>query len=270
MPTICGFRRRGYTPESIRNFCAEIGVTKSNSMTDLAVLENSLREHLNRVAPRALAVLRPLKVVIENYPVGKSEDRLAINNPEDESAGTRILPFGREIYIERDDFMEDPPKKFFRLSPEGEVRLRYAYFLKCHDVIKDDAGEIIELRCTYDPETAGGKAPDGRKVKGTIHWVSAEQAIDAEVRLYDHLFTKENPSDVAEGEDWKANLNPHSLEVVSGCKLESNLANAKAGDRFQFERLGYFAVDPRSKPGKPIFNRAVTLKDEWSKIQGKK
>ena len=272
MPTISGFRRRGYTPESIRNFCEKIGITKANSLTDLALLENSVREHLNKIAPRVMAVLRPLKVIIENYPEGQSEQREAINNPEDPDAGTRKIPFGREIYIERTDFMEDPPKKFFRLGPGREVRLRYAYFLKCHDFVKDEkTGEITELRCTYDPETAGGKAPDGRKVKGTIHWVSASDAIDAQIRLYDHLFAKENPSDVEPGQDWKDNLNPNALETLSNCKLEPSLTTAKPGDRFQFERLGYFTVDSiDSAPDKLLFNRTVTLKDEWAKLQKKR
>lgn len=270
MPTLRGFRRRGYTPESIRNFCDVIGVTKYNSVTDLALLENSIRDHLNKIAPRRMAVLDPLKVVIENYPEGQSEMRQAINNPEDPEAGTRDVPFGRELYIERSDFMEDPPKKFFRLKPGGEVRLRYAYFLKCHEVVKDDSGNILELRCTYDPETAGGKAPDGRKVKGTIHWVSAEHALDAPVRLYEPLFMNEDPGDVPDGVDWKELLNPNSLTVVNGCKLEPSLAEAQPGERFQFERNGYFCVDARdSQPGKPVFNRTVTLKDSWAK-QAKK
>ena len=266
MPTIKAFRRKGYTPESIQNFCHKIGVTKFNSLTDLSLLERSIREHLNQIASRAMAVLNPLKVVIENYPQGENEMRNAINNPEDESAGTREIPFGREIYIEREDFMEDPPKKFFRLGPGREVRLRYAYFLKCHDVVKDDNGEIVELRCTYDPETAGGKAPDGRKVKGTIHWVSAEQAIDAEVRLYDVLFENENASDVPEGVDWKDTLNPNALTVLKNCKLEPSLGNAQVGDNFQFERNGYFCVDSKdSKRESLVFNRTVTLKESKHK-----
>ncbi len=266
MPTISAFRRRGYTPESIQSFCQQIGVTKFNSLTDLSLLERSIREHLNRIAPRAMAVLNPLKVVIENYPEGESENRHAINNPEDESAGTREIPFGREIYIEREDFMEDPPKKFFRLGPGREVRLRYAYFLKCHDVVKDESGEIVELRCTYDPETAGGKAPDGRKVKGTIHWVSAKEAVDAEVRLYEVLFEKEDAADVPEGVDWKETINPNSLKVLGNCKLEPSLGKAQPGDRFQFERNGYFCVDSKdSTEQKVVFNRTVTLKDSWAK-----
>ncbi len=267
MPTICGLRRRGFTPESIRNFCTRIGVTKTNSTTDLAVLEQSIREHLNAIAPRMMAVLRPLKVVIENYPEGQSENREAVNNPEDPASGTRTIPFSREIYIDRDDFMENPPKDFFRLGPGREVRLRYAYFLKCHDVVKDPStGEVIELRCTYDPATAGGQAPDGRKVKGTIHWVSAAHAATAEVRLYDVLFTQEHPEDVPAGVDWKSLVNPESLIVLKDCKIEPALAGAKPGDRVQFERTGYFHVDPiDSRPGHPIFNRTVTLKDRWAK-----
>jgi glutaminyl-tRNA synthetase len=267
MPTISGLRRRGFSPESIRSFCSRIGVTKFNSLTDLALLNLSIREHLNAVAPRVMGVLDPLKVVIENYPEGQTEMRTAINNPEDESAGTREIPFGREIYIEQSDFMEDAPKKFFRLTVGKEVRLRYAYFLKCHEVIKDAAGKPIELRCTYDVETAGGQAPDGRKVKGTIHWVSAEQAYTAEVRLYDVLFEQEDVSEVPEGKDWKDLINPHALTVISGAKLEPALAQAKIGDRFQFERNGYFCVDSvDSQPGKPVFNRTVTLKDGKGKF----
>jgi len=269
MPTICGLRRRGYTPESIREFCREIGVSKFNSTIDVTVLENSLRTDLNRTAPRVMAVLRPLKVVIENYPEGEGEELEAINNPEDPTAGTRKIPFSRELYIEQDDFMEDAPKKFFRLAPGREVRLRYAFFLKCVDVIKDDkTGQVVELRCTYDPETRGGHAPDGRKVKGTIHWVSAPHAYNAEVRLYDHLFAKPNPDEAPEGQDFKANLNPSSLEVLGDCKLESSLATAAPGSRFQFERLGYFCVDTvDSKPGNPVFNRTVTLRDTWAKVR---
>ena len=270
MPTISAFRRRGYTPESIQNFCHNIGVTKYNSLTDLSLLERSIREHLNKIAPRAMAVLNPIKVVIENYPEGQSEVRNAINNPEDENAGTREITFGREIYIERDDFMEDPPKKFFRLGPGREVRLRYAYFLKCNEVIKDENGEIVELRCTYDPETAGGKAPDGRKVKGTIHWVDANTAVDAEVRLYDVMFEKEDAADVPEGVDWKDTINPNSMTVLKNCKLERSLGDAKPGDSFQFERNGYFCVDSKdSTPENIVFNRTVTLKDSWAKEKKK-
>ena len=270
MPTLSGFRRRGFTPESIRQFCNKIGVTKFNSLTDLSLLEQSIREHLNKIAPRVMGVLDPLKVVIENYPEGELEMRNAINNPEDDAAGIRTIPFGRELYIERSDFLEDAPRKFFRLTVGREVRLRYAYFLKCESVVKNDAGEIVELRCTYDPETAGGKAPDGRKVKGTIHWVSAEHAVDAEVRLYEHLFTQENPSDVPEGVDWKELLNPDSLKVLTHCKLEPSLAEAQSGDRFQFERNGYFCVDAQdSTADKLVFNRTVSLKDGWSKAKKK-
>ncbi len=269
LPTLCGIRRRGYTPESLRAFCERIGVAKFNSTVDITWLEAAVREDLNKRAPRVMGVVRPLKVVIENYPEDKSEELQAINNPEDESAGMRTVPFSRELYIEREDFMEDPPKKFFRLGLGREVRLRYAYFLKCHDFVKDDNGEVVELRCTYDPETKGGQAPDGRKVKGTIHWVSADHAVDAEVRLYSHLFTKENPSDVEDGEDWKANLNPDSLEVLGNCKLEPSLANASPGDQFQFERQGYFCADPDSTSSRLVFNRTVTLRDTWAKIQKK-
>lgn len=264
MPTLSGFRRRGFTPESIRNFCERIGITKFNSMTELTVLNLSIREHLNQIAPRVMGVLDPLKVVIENYPEGESEMRMAVNNPEDESAGMREMPFGRELYIERDDFMEDAPKKFFRLTVGREVRLKNAFFLKCHEAIKDADGNVIELRCTYDPETAGGKAPDGRKVKGTIHWVSAAHAIDAEVRIYDVMFKAEDSSDVPEGKDWKEMINPDALVVLTNAKLEPSLAGATAGDRFQFERLGYFCVDVKdSAPGKLVFNRTVTLKEPW-------
>ena len=269
MPTISGIRRRGYTPASIRAFCERIGVAKFNSTVDITWLEEAVREDLNKNAPRVMGVLRPLKVVIENFPEDKTEELTAINNPEDESAGTRTVPFSRELYIEREDFMEDPPKKFFRLGPGREVRLRYAFFLKCNDVVKDASGEVVELRCTYDPETRGGQAPDGRKVKGTIHWVSANHAIDAEVRLYSHLFTKENPNEVEEGEDWKSNLNPDSLEVLTACKLEPSLVQAKGGDQFQFERQGYFCVDTDSTDQKLVFNRTVTLRDTWAKIQKK-
>lgn len=267
MPTICGMRRRGVTPEALREFCKTIGVTKYNSMTDKVVLENCIRDHLNQVAPRVMGVLKPLRVVIDNYPDDTSEELDAINNPNDESAGTRKVPFSKVIYIERDDFMEDPPKKFFRLSPGKEVRLRYAYFVTCTDVIKDDDGEVVELRCTYDPATRGGDAPDGRKVKATIHWVSEAHALDAEVRLYDHLFDQPDPEDLPEGVDYKSNLNPRSLQVLSGCKLEPGLKEAEPGSRFQFERLGYFCVDTKdSAPGKPVFNRTVTLRDTWAKV----
>jgi glutaminyl-tRNA synthetase len=267
MPTLSGIRRRGYTPEAMRNFCANIGVTKTNGTIELAMLEHFVREDLNRRAPRVMAVLKPLKVVIDNYPEGQSEEMDAVNNPEDANAGTRKVPFGRVLYIEQDDFREDPPKGYFRLSPGKEVRLRYAYFITAKSVIKNSQGEIVEVHCTYDPATRGGNAPDGRKVKSTIHWVSAEHALGAEVRLYDNLFSKENPGDVAEGQDFTANLNPNSLEVVSNVKLEPSLKTAKAGDRYQFERLGYFCVDPDSTPGKLVFNRTVALKDTWAKKQ---
>ena len=271
MPTLVGLRRRGYTPEALREFCSRVGVAKMNSTIDFAVLENTLREDLNRRANRYMAVLRPLKVVITNYPEGESEELDAINNPEDESAGSRKVPFGREIFIERDDFMEEPPRKFFRLAPGREVRLRYAYFVTCTDVVKNDAGEVVELHCTYDPETRGGNAPDGRKVKGTIHWVSAEHAVETEVRLYDHLFCKEDPSKVEdEGQDYLANLNPRSLEVITDAKLEPALANVKAGDLpVQFERLGYFCADADGTADRGVFNRTATLRDSWSKIKKK-
>lgn len=271
MPTLVGMRRRGYTPESIRAFCAEIGISKMKSTIDYAVLENALRADLNKRSNRVMGVLRPLEVVIENYPEGQVEELEAINNPEDESAGKRSVPFSRTLYIEATDFMEDAPRKFFRLAPGREVRLRYAYFITCTDVVKNDAGEIVQLRCTYDPETRGGNAPDGRKVKGTIHWVSAEHAIDAEVRLYDHLFAKPDPDDVEEGEEFIANLNPASLETLETCKLEPGLATAKPGDfPVQFERHGYFCVDPDSTSERPIFNRTVSLRDSWGKMQAKK
>jgi len=267
MPTICGLRRRGCSPESIRNFCKVIGVNKFNSTVDIALLEHCVREDLNKTSPRVMAVLRPLKVIIDNYPADKVEEMDSINNPEDPSAGTRKVPFSRELYIERDDFMEEPPKKFYRLSPGREVRLRYAYFVTCTNVVKNADGEIAELHCTYDPATRGGDAPDGRKVKATLHWVSAQHALDAEVRLYNNLFTKENPEEVEQDQDFTVNLNPNSLEVLTGCKVEPSLGDAKPLQRFQFERLGYFCVDPDSSNGKPSFNRTVTLKDEWAKIQ---
>ena len=263
MPTLAGLRRRGYTPESIRSFCEQVGVAKRQNVIDIAMLEHAVRDDLNRRAPRVLAVLRPLKVVIENYPEGQSDELDAINNPEDPDAGTRKLPFSRELYIERDDFMEDPPRKFFRLGPGREVRLRYGYFITCIDVIKDAAGEVVELRCTYDPETRGGQAPDGRRVRGTIHWVSAEHAVDAEVRLYDHLFTSERPDD---DDDFMTTLNPESLEVVPNAKVEPSLADAVPGEKYQFERTGYFAVDPDSQPGALVFNRTVTLRSSWKKV----
>ncbi|MFA5167788.1 MAG: glutamine--tRNA ligase/YqeY domain fusion protein [Candidatus Omnitrophota bacterium] len=271
MPTISGFRRCGYTPASIRAFCDKIGVAKFNSTIDMVLLENSIREELNKTAPRVMAVLDPLKIVITNYPEGKVEEMEAVNNPEDPAAGTRRLPFSRELYIERDDFREDAPKKFFRLVPGGEVRLRYGYFVKCEKVVKDASGKITELHCTYDPGTRGGNnPPDGRKVKGTIHWVSAKHAFKAEVRLYDHLFAAKDPGNVPEGQDILVNLNPKSLETISGALLEPGLKDAEPGERFQFERLGYFFVDPiDSTPGQPVFNRTVTLRDTWEKIEKK-
>lgn len=268
MPTISGFRRRGVPPEALREFCAKIGITKHNSLTDLALLNLCIRNELNQTATRVNAVLDPIKVVIENYPEGEFEMRTTPNNPEDGNAGFREVPFGREIYIERTDFMEDAPKKFFRLTVGKEVRLRNAYFLKCNEVIKDDAGEIVELRCTYDPETAGGKSPDGRKVKGTIHWVSAEHAFTATVRLYDVLFENEDTTDVPEGMDWKDLVNKNAVTVLENAKLEPMMADAKVGERFQFVRMGYFCVDSKdSSEGKPVFNRTVTLKDAWAKSQ---
>jgi glutaminyl-tRNA synthetase len=269
MPTIGGIRRRGYTPEAVRNFVGAIGVSKTNGSIELAMLEHFVREDLNKRAPRAMAVLRPLKVVIDNYPENQVEEMDAVNNPEDASAGTRKVPFSRVLYIEQDDFREDPPKGYFRLSPGREVRLRYGYFITCKSVTKNEKGEVVEVHCTYDPATHGGNAPDGRKVKSTIHWVSAANAVDAEVRIYETLFTKENPDDVEEGQDFTANLNPNSLEVITQAKLEPSLANAAAGSRYQFERLGYFCVDPDSKPGKPVFNRTVALKDTWAKVERK-
>ena len=265
MPTLRGLRRRGFTPESIRDFCDRVGVTKNDSTTDYALLEYSIREHLNRVASRRLAVLRPLKVVIENYPEELVEEMETVNNPEDESAGNRKVPFSRELFIERGDFMEDPPKKFFRLAPGREVRLRSAYLVTCREVLKDDNGEVVEVSCTYDPATRGGSAPDGRRVKATLHWVSARHAVDAEVRLYDRLFTKASP--LAGGGDFLESLNPDSLEVLSDCKLEPSLAGVSAGDRFQFERQGYFVVDRDSTEEKLVFNRTVSLRDTWARIQ---
>ena len=268
MPTISGLRRRGYTPQAIRTFCDRIGVAKADSMVDMALLEYCVRENLNKHTPRVMGVLRPLKVVIDNYPENEEEELEAINNPEDPSMGTRKVPFSRELYIEQDDFMEDPPKKFFRLAPGREVRLRYAFFITCVDVVKDPATEdIIELHCTYDPATRGGDAPDGRKVKGTLHWVSAKHAITAQVRLYDHLFSKENPNDVEAGKDFTAYLNPTSIEILNDCKLEPSLAASKPSSLHQFERLGYFCVDAKeSSPDALVFNRTVTLRDTWAKI----
>jgi glutaminyl-tRNA synthetase len=264
MPTLVGMRRRGYTPEAIRTFCDRIGVAKRENVVDVALLEHAVREDLNRRAPRVMGVLRPLRLVIENYPQGQSETFEIAVNPEDPSAGTRPVPFSRVLYIEQEDFAEVPPKKFFRLAPGREVRLRGAYFVTCTGIEKSPRGEIVEVRCSYDPATRGGDAPDGRKVKATLHWVSTAHAIDAEVRLYDRLFTTEMPG---ASDDYKADLNPSSLEVLSGCKLEPGIASARPGERFQFERLGYFCVDPDSRPGAPVFNRTVALKDVWAKIK---
>ena len=270
MPTLSGLRRRGYTPEAIRRFCEMIGIAKSDSMVDIAMLEFCVREHLNRISPRFMAVLRPLKVVITNYPEDLVEEMEAVNNPEDPSAGTRQIPFSRELYIERDDFMEDPPKKFFRLAPGREVRLRYAYFVRCVEVVKDPAtGEVQELRCEYDPQTRGGDSPDGRKVKATLHWVSARHARQAEVRLYDRLFTCENPADVAPDRSWTDYLNPDSMERLTDCQVEPALGEAEPMDRVQFERLGYFCVDKGSTAEALVFNRTVTLKDTWARMQQK-
>ncbi len=266
MPTISGLRRRGYTPQAIRNFCKRIGVNKYNSTVDIALLEHCVREDLNKRAQRVMAVLNPIRVIIENYPEEQEEYIDAINNPENPSAGTRKVPFSRVLYIERDDFMEDPPKKFYRLAPGREVRLRYAYFIKCKDVIKDETGNIAELICTYDPETKGGNAPDGRKVKATLHWVSAKHAINAEIRIYEHLFKKENPNEVEQGCDWTDNINPDSLKILNTCKLEPSLSNAEIGQNYQFERIGYFCLDSDSTKDKLVFNRTVTLKDTWAKI----
>jgi glutaminyl-tRNA synthetase len=266
LPTITGLRRRGYTPESIRDFCARIGVAKKENVIDVAQLEHSVREDLNRRAPRVMAVLRPLKVVITNYPEGQVEEVDVINNPEDPSAGTRKVPFSRVLYIEQDDFREDPPKKFFRLSPGREVRLRCAYFVTCTEVIKDARGEVSELRCTYDPATRGGDAPDGRRVKATLHWVSAAHAIGAEVRLYDRLFSVEDPERAVDGKTFLDFINPASLETLTGCRVEPSLASARPGERVQFERLGYFCVDSDARPGAVVFNRTVSLRDNWARI----
>ena len=268
MPTISGLRRRGYTPESIRNFCERIGVAKFNSVIDIGLLEHCVREDLNKRAPRVMGVLRPLRVVIDNYPEDQTEELQAVNNPEDPGMGTRAVPFSRVLYIEQDDFREDPPKKYYRLAPGREVRLRYGYYITCVEAVKDEkTGEVVELRCTYDPQTRGGSSPDGRKVRGTIHWVSAAHALKAEVRLYDHLFTKEDPDDVEEGADFKANLNPNSLELLTSGWVEPTLAGATPGNRYQFERLGYFSVDSDSSEDKLVFNRTVSLRDSWAKIE---
>jgi glutaminyl-tRNA synthetase len=269
MPTISGMRRRGYTPEALQNFCGRIGVSKTNGITELSLLEYFVREDLNRRAARVMAVLNPLRVVIDNYPEGQTEQLDAVNNPEDAAMGTRQVPFSRVIYIEQDDFREDPPKQYFRLAPGREIRLRYAYFITCTGMVKDAADNVVELHCTYDPATKGGNAPDGRKVKSTIHWVSAEHAVDAEVRIYETLFNREDPNVVPEGQDFTVNLNPNSLEIVSGAKLEPSLRVAAPGDRYQFERLGYFAVDPDSSRAKLVFNRTVALRDSWAKIEAK-
>jgi glutaminyl-tRNA synthetase len=269
MPTISGLRRRGHTPESIRDFCGRIGVAKKENVIDVAQLEHSVREDLNVRAPRVMAVLRPLKIVITNYPEGQVEQVDVINNPEDASAGTRKVPFSRVLYIERDDFEEIPPKKFFRLSPGTEVRLRCAYFIRCEEVVKDARGDIVEVRCTYDPATRGGDSPDGRRVKATLHWVSAAHAIPAEVRLYDRLFSVEDPERVADGKTFLDNLNPSSLEILPNARLEPGLASATPGLRVQFERLGYFCADRDSRPGALVFNRTVSLRDAWTRIAQK-
>jgi glutaminyl-tRNA synthetase len=267
MPTLSGMRRRGYTPEAIRDFAARIGVSKANTTVDFALLEHCVREDLNKSAPRVMAVVRPLRVVIENYPAGQVEWVDATNNPEDESMGSRSLPFSRVLYVEQDDYREDAPKGWFRLGPGREVRLKHAYYITCREAVKDASGQVVELRCTYDPESRGGQTPDGRMIKGTLHWVSAEHALEAEVRLYQHLFTGPDPEDVPEGADWRANLNPDSLQVVTGCKVEPSLAGAAPGTRCQFLRQGYFCVDPDSSGAGLVFNRTVTLKDTWAKIE---
>jgi len=270
MPTLSGMRRRGYSPGAIRSFLKRIGINKFISTIDIQLLEHCMREDLNKTSPRVMAVLNPLKVVITNYPEDKSEEMDAINNPEDPTAGTRKVPFSRILYIERDDFMEDPPRKFFRLAPGREVRLRYAYFITCTNVVKDENGEIVELHCTYDLATRGGDSPDGRKVKSTLHWVSAAHALEADVRLYSHLFTKENPEETEEGKDFMSNLSPDSMQTLKSCRVEPSLANAEGGSRYQFERLGYFCIDSEdSSPEKPVFNRTVSLRDTWAKIQKK-
>jgi glutaminyl-tRNA synthetase len=269
MPTISGMRRRGYTPEALRNFSNRLGVSKTNGTTELSLLEYFVREDLNKRALRVMGVLRPLRVVIDNYPEGQVEQMEAVNNPEDPSAGMRTVPFSKVLYIEQEDFREDPPKQYYRLSPGREVRLRYGYFITCTSVVKDEKGEVVEVHCTYDPATHGGDSPDGRKVKSTIHWVSASHAIDAEVRLYETLFTKEDPDEVEEGGDFTDNLNPNSLEVLANCKLEPSLAGAVPGSRYQFERLGYFCVDRDSTPQKLVLNRTVALRDAWAKIEKK-
>ena len=268
MPTLAGFRRRGFTPEALRDFCNRIGLAKRDSVVEVELLEHCLREDLNRRAPRVMAVLDPVRVVLTDYPEGHVEELDAVNNPEDASAGTRKVPFSRELFIDRDDFREVPPPKYYRLSPGKEVRLRWGYLIRCEEVVKDPAtGVITELRCTYDPATRGGEAPDGRKVKGTIHWVSAAQALEAEVRLYERLFSNPNPDEAPEGRDFLANLNPGSLVVRTGCRVEPSLASARAGGFFQFERVGYFTVDPDTAPSRLVFNRSVSLRDSWGKIE---
>ncbi len=268
MPTLAGLRRRGYTPEAVREFCKRIGINKYDSVVDVKLLEHCLREDLNRRAPRVMGVLRPLRLVIVNYPGGQVEQLEAVNNPEDAGMGTRRVPFSRVLYVESDDFREQPPRKFYRLAPGREVRLRYGYFVTCTDVVKDErTGEVVELHCTYDPATRGGDAPDGRKVKATLHWVSAEHSLPAEVRLYDHLFTKPDPDDAPEGQDFTANLNPQSLERLTGCRVEPSLAGAAPGSRYQFERLGYFCVDRDSNAQRLVFNRTASLRDTWAKIE---
>ena len=267
VPTLAGIRRHGFTPEALRNFSASIGVSKTNGTIELEMLEHFVREDLNKRAPRVMAVLRPLKLVVDNYPEGKVEEMEAANNPENTNAGTRKVPFSRVLYVEQDDFCENPPKQYYRLSPGREVRLRYGYFVTCTSVVKDDKGEPVEVHCTYDPASRGGNSPDGRRVKSTIHWVSAAHAVDAEVRLYDKLFTKPDPNEIEEGKDFTANLNPNSLEIVHNAKVEPALADPALEARYQFERIGYFCADPDSKPGKPVFNRTVALKDTWSKIE---
>ncbi len=270
MPTLCGLRRRGVPPAALRDFAGRIGIAKAHNVVEVALLEHCVRELLNKTAQRRMAVLRPLKVVIENYPEDRSEELDAVNNPEDEAAGSRKVPFSRELYIEREDFMEEPPKKFFRLAPGREVRLRYAYFLTCREAVKDASGEVVELRCTYDPETRGGSAPDGRKVKATLHWVSAAHAVPAEVRLYDHLFTRPDPGAAGGGGgDVLDDLNPDSLVTLGGCRLEPSLAAAPLGETLQFERQGYFCLDPDATPEKPVFNRTLGLRDTWARIQAK-
>ena len=267
MPTISGLRRRGYSPAAIRNFCKVIGVNKFNGTIDIELLDHCLRQDLNKTSLRVMAVIRPLKVIIDNYPEGEVEELEAVNNPEDADAGTRKVPFSRELYIERDDFMEEPVKKFFRLAPGREVRLRYAYFITCNEVVKDADREIVELHCSYDPATRGGDSPDRRKVRATLHWVSAEHSLKTEVRLYDHLFTKKNPDDVEDGKDFKSNLNSDSLETLTDCCVEPSVKDAEPLSRYQFERLGYFCVDRDSTEDKLVFNRTVTLRDTWAKIQ---